>query len=84
MAMRQGPFDTQRLLSQDPAQQGEERSDLLGRPVGQIGQSSLSNLVAFALGIAQQDGRRRASIGYGLDIDGQHSRNRIAAAFVNR
>jgi hypothetical protein len=40
-----------------------QRGDLLGRPVGDIGESAVVNFAVFAEGLAQQDGGRRAAVG---------------------
>ena len=73
VAMRRGPFDDQQLAdrhellaSQDPPQ----GLDLVGRPVGQIGEGAFPHLPAFAVRLPEQDRGTRVPIADGVDVHG--------------
>ena len=49
-------------------QHGPQRLDLLGWPVGEIGQGTVQDLAVLAIALAQKDGGGRAPVGDGGDI----------------
>jgi len=55
------------LVAQHPAQ----GLDLGRRPLRQVGQRALADLVAVAEALAQQDGRRRVAVRDAFDVHGQ-------------
>ena len=75
VTMRQRADDAQRCLPgrDDGAalEQGTQPFDQLARPVGQIEQGPLSDPVAVAIALAQQDRRRRRAVRHSLDIHGR-------------
>ena len=44
--------------------------DLLGGPIGEIGQGHLTDLAALANGLAQEHGGRGVAVGHNVDIHG--------------
>ena len=61
------------------AQHATQRLDLAGRPVRQIGERALPDLVAFAIALPEQDRRRRVATGYAFDVHGQLESSLLAA-----
>src|SRR6185295_10312245 len=51
-------------------EQGAQPFDDLGRPIGQVGDGALLDLVGVAIALAQQDRGRRISVGDRFDIHG--------------
>src|SRR4051812_9855198 len=49
-------------------EEGLEAFEEVGRPVGEVEEGALLDLSALAVGLAQQDGRRRAAVGDDLDV----------------
>src|SRR5712664_1425157 len=75
------------LIAQHPAQ----RFDLRGRPIRQIGERALLDLVAVAIALAQQDRRRRIAIRNALDVHGKleslqtrEVKNKLATTWVQK
>ena len=65
MAMRQRPDDLKAFAGRQQlfvAQYRAQRGDLLGLPLAQIGESAVLDLAGFAVGLTQQNGRRRAPV----------------------
>jgi hypothetical protein len=63
--MRQRPDDLKALAGRQQsfvAQHRAQRGDLLGLPPGQIGQGAVLDFAVLAIGLAQQDGWRRAAV----------------------
>src|SRR5713101_3193593 len=79
--MRQAAQDAQRLLIRRGhrlvAQHPPQRLDLRRRPIRQIGQRALLDLVAVAIAFAQQDRGWRIAIGNALDVHGELESSRI-------
>src|ERR1700749_2602150 len=74
MAMRQCADDLQRLGARRhnhaALEQGAQSLDPLARPIGQVQQGPLLDLAILAVGLAQQDGRRRIAVRDALDVHG--------------
>jgi len=76
VSVRERPFDIEllfegKLAGMRPLKQRLEPGDNLGIPMGEIGQGALFYLAVFVpIGLAQEDSRRRAAIGNGLDVHG--------------
>ncbi len=81
MTMRQAAQDAQRLLIRRShrlvAQYPTQGLDLHRRPIRQIGERALLDLVAVAIAFAQQDRGRRIAIGNALDVHGELESSRI-------
>ena len=73
VAVREGADDLKGLLGGHQGLAFEhlaQHRDLRGRPVGEIGQGALVNLVAFPNRLAQQDGGGGVAVGDGVHIHG--------------
>ena len=74
MAVRQGADDGEGVAfgGDDGAapEHAAQPFDVGGGPVGEIAEGALTNLAAFAIALAQQDGRGRVPVGNGFDIHG--------------
>jgi hypothetical protein len=82
MAMRQRLLDRHPLTGRDQlvaAQHRAQQRDALGRPVGQVLQSAGLDPAVLAIALTQQNGGRRAAIGYGSDV---HATLRIASLLI--
>ncbi len=78
VAVRQRPFDGDGGLARRPdgaaLEQRPQSLDPLTRPVAEVEQGPLLDLVTLAIALAQEDGRRRAAVGDRLDIHGRSYR----------
>jgi len=72
VTVRQRAADADAVRSDGDAalQQRAKTLDQRGRPSGEIGQGALSDPAILAKALAQQDGGRRAAIGYRFDVHG--------------
>ena len=73
VAMRARASDDEGVLGTDeliPPQQTAKGLDLLGGPIGEIGESALADLAFFAPGLAQQNSGGRVTVGDTLDVHG--------------
>ena len=71
MAVGQGTFDPERLFRADQElspQEPPEGIDLLARPVGEIGERPLTDLLAFPPRFPQENRRPRATVGDPFDM----------------
>ena len=74
VAVRQGADDGEgvALGGDDGAafEHAAQAFDVGGGPVGEVAEGALTDLAAFAIALAQQDGRRRVPVRDGFDIHG--------------
>src|SRR5213594_4464153 len=70
MRQRSGDVDGPGGLKGFALEHTPQRLNLRSRPIGDIGQCALADLVAFAKGFPKQNGRRRVSVWHGLHVHG--------------
>ena len=85
--MGQGAFDEEELVAMDQRlvfEHTPEALDLVGGPMGEIGQGAFMDLFALAAAFAQEEGRGRVAVGDGLDLHGTmlSSRNTMSRVII--
>ena len=71
VTVREGPNDLEPAAGVGDLAALEQRAqplDDVGGPVGQIGQGTIAGLATLAVGLAEQDARWGATVGYGCNV----------------